>query len=92
MRTLALAFQLERFYTAVESVLSRILRTIDGDVPAGVYSHAEILRAASVEVEGLRPAVLTEEATDLLRELSASDTTRVTATTWHPSASALASS
>lgn len=69
MRTLALAFQLERFYTAVESTLSRILRTIDGDVPAGANSHTDILRAASVEVEGLRPAVLTEEATTLLREL-----------------------
>jgi hypothetical protein len=69
MRTLALAFQLERFYTAVESVLARILRTLDGDVPGGPDSHVELLRAASVEVEGLRPAVLPEEATPLLREL-----------------------
>jgi hypothetical protein len=69
MRTLALAFQLERFYTAVESVLSRILRTVDGDVPVGPDSHVEILLAASVEVEGLRPAVLPEDAMTPLREL-----------------------
>lgn len=69
MRTLALAFQLQRFYTAVESILSRILRTIDGDVPEGADSHVEILVAASVDVEGLRPAVLSEDATTLLREL-----------------------
>lgn len=69
MRTLALAFQLQRFYTAVESVLTRILRTIDGDVPSGPDSHVEILRAAAVAVEGLRPALLAEEATTPLREL-----------------------
>ena len=69
MRTLALAFQLERFYTAVESVLTRILRTIDGDVPGGPDSHVDLLLAASVEIEGLRPAVLPAEAMVPMREL-----------------------
>jgi predicted nucleotidyltransferase len=38
--------------------LTRVLRTIDGDVPAGDESHQELLRAASVPVEGLRAAII----------------------------------
>lgn len=69
MRALALAFQLERFYTAVESLLTRILRTLDGDVPEGADSHRELLRAAGVPVTGLRPALFPAEILDALREL-----------------------
>lgn len=68
-RCLALAFQIERFYTAVEAVLTRVLRTIDGDVPSGNDWHLELLRASSVEVEDLRPAIVSLEAVPLLREL-----------------------
>jgi hypothetical protein len=65
MRTLALAFQLERFYTAVESVL----RTLDGDAPQGAEWHTELLRAASVGIDGLRPPVVPPELLPPLREL-----------------------
>jgi hypothetical protein len=68
-RALALAFQLERFYTAVEGVLTRVLRTLDGDVPSGAGWHSDLLRAASVAVEGLRPAVVPVEVVPSLREL-----------------------
>lgn len=68
-RTLALAFQLERFYTAVESMTARVLRTLDGDVPSGPEWHRDLLRAASVGIDGLRPAVLPAEAIPLLRDL-----------------------
>jgi hypothetical protein len=69
MRALALAFQLERFYTAVEGVLARVLRTLDGDVPQGPDWHSDLLRAASVPVEGLRPAILPAEVVSDLRDL-----------------------
>jgi hypothetical protein len=69
MRALALAFQIERFYTAVEAVTTRILRTLDGDVPSGPEWHRDLLRAASVAIEGLRPAVLPAEALPFLRDL-----------------------
>lgn len=69
MRTLAVAFQLERFYTALEGLLSRVLRTLDGDVPVGPEWHNDLLRAASVAVEGLRPALIPSEAVPLMREL-----------------------
>lgn len=68
-RCLALAFQIERFHTAVEAVLTRVLRVIDGDVPSGNDWHLELLRASSVEVAGLRPALVPVEAVPLLREL-----------------------
>ncbi len=69
LRASALAFEIERFYTAVESMLERILRTLDGDIPSGPSSHVELLRAASVEVRGLRPAVLDVELENELRVL-----------------------
>jgi hypothetical protein len=69
MRALALAFQLERFYTAVEGVLGRVLRTLDGDVPSGRDWHSDLLRAASVPVEGLRPAVIPLQIVSDLRDL-----------------------
>jgi hypothetical protein len=69
MRALAIAFQLERFYTAVEGVLTRVLRTLDGDVPTGPDWHSDLLRAASVPVEGLRPAIVPTEVVSELREL-----------------------
>jgi len=55
MRTLALAFEVERFYTAVESTLCRVLRALDGDVPTGSGWHQEVLRAAAVSIDGGRP-------------------------------------
>lgn len=69
MRALALAFQLERFYTATEGMLARVLRSLDGDVPTGRDWHSDPLRAASVPVEGLRPAILPSEVLSDLREL-----------------------
>ncbi len=69
MRTLALAFQAERFYTAVEAVLTRVLRAIDGEVPRGGTWHLDVLRAASVGIPGGRPPLLTSDTAKELREL-----------------------
>lgn len=65
----AMAFEIERWYTAVESLFVRVLRTLDGDVPAGPAHHREILRVASLAVEPFRPALLPPAAEDDLREL-----------------------
>lgn len=69
MRALALAFQIERHYTAAEAMITRVLRQLDGDVPGGSTSHLEILRAASVALDGGRPAILSPAAFAELREL-----------------------
>jgi hypothetical protein len=65
MRTLALAFQLERRYTAVEAMLSRVPRALDGDVSTGATWHRERLRASSVGIEGGRPPVIGDTLAEL---------------------------
>lgn len=69
MRTLALAFAVERYYTAVESLFARVLRTTDGDVPAGGAWHLELLHASAVAIEQGRPSLVDRAAADELREL-----------------------
>ncbi len=69
MRMLALAFEVERWYTAVEAILTRALRTLDGDVPTGSTWHQDLLRAAAAEIEGGRPALLSREAFAEMAEL-----------------------
>jgi hypothetical protein len=69
MRGLALAFEVERYYTGLEATMTRLLRGIDGDVPSGPASHREILRAASVGIDGGRPALISHEAAAELGEL-----------------------
>lgn len=69
MRTLALAFQVERWYTAAESTLGRALRTLDGDVPSGPSWHQELLRAAAASIDGGRPAILPRDALTEMSEL-----------------------
>jgi hypothetical protein len=64
-----MAFEVERWYTAVESLLARILRTLDGDVPTGPAHHRELLHAAALAVEPLRPALLPPAAESDFREL-----------------------
>jgi hypothetical protein len=69
MRNLALAFQVERWYPAVETTLSRALRALDGDVPGGPNWHQELLRASAVAIDGGRPALLSREALVEMQEL-----------------------
>ena len=56
LRTLALAFETERFYTAVEATLVRVLDELDGEAPRGARWHTDLLRAASVPVPGCGPS------------------------------------
>jgi hypothetical protein len=67
--TAAMAFEIERWYTAVESLFVRVLRTLEGDVPMGPAHHREVLRVASLAVEPLRPAPVPPAAENDLREL-----------------------
>jgi hypothetical protein len=69
MRPLALAFQVERWYTAAGATLCRALRALDGDVPAGTTWHQEVLRASAAALDGGRPALLTREALREMQEL-----------------------
>ncbi|MBP7892959.1 MAG: hypothetical protein KA063_05435 [Firmicutes bacterium] len=55
-----LALYLHDFYQAVEQMLTRITRTLNGFDTAGESWHIDLLRLASREIEGLRPAVISE--------------------------------
>ena len=52
------ALLIHRLYTAIESVLERICRTVEGSVPGGADSHVSLLRDATLELPGVRPAIL----------------------------------
>jgi predicted nucleotidyltransferase len=56
----ALASYLHQFYTGCERILERIALTVDGSLPGGAFSHANILAQMARELPGIRPAVLNE--------------------------------
>lgn len=57
----ALASYVHQFYTGCERCLERIAVQIDGQVPGGAFSHANLLAQMAHEQPGVRPAVLDED-------------------------------
>jgi hypothetical protein len=55
----------------VEAALERIARTIEGSVPVGRDWHIALLESMSLDIEGVRPRVLSRESLSLLRGLLA---------------------
>jgi predicted nucleotidyltransferase len=56
----ALASYLHQFYTGCERIFERIALAVDGSLPGGAYSHANLLAQMARELPGIRPAVLNE--------------------------------
>ena len=56
----ALASYLHQFYTGCERILERLAVTVDGGLPGGAFSHANLLAQMARECPGIRPAVLNE--------------------------------
>jgi hypothetical protein len=56
----ALASYLHQFYTGCERILERIAITVDGSLPGGAFSHANLLAQMDRALPGVRPAVLNE--------------------------------
>jgi predicted nucleotidyltransferase len=56
----ALASYLHQFYTGCERIFERIALTVDGGLPGGAYSHANLLAQMARELPGIRLAVLNE--------------------------------
>lgn len=46
------------YWDGVEQIFEDIARTIDGGLPSGQEWHISLLRQMTVEIEGLRPAVI----------------------------------
>lgn len=65
------ALALHHAYCAVESILERIARTVEGDVPTGTRWHRELLDASVLELDGIRPALLSVDSVRGLHDLLA---------------------
>ena len=64
----ATAYDLHGFYTGNEKVLESVAGTIDDRVPRGENWHRALLRQMCEEISGVRPALFSSEAGDLLDE------------------------
>jgi hypothetical protein len=65
------AVALHHGYGAIESALERVARSIEGSLPSGRDWHVALLENMSLEIEGIRPRVLSDESLRLLRGLLA---------------------
>jgi hypothetical protein len=63
------AVALHHAYGAVESALARIARLLDDSPPEGPDWHQALLTSMSLDIEGVRPAVLSGPALAALRRL-----------------------
>jgi hypothetical protein len=55
------AVAIHHAYGAIESALSRVARAIDGGPPEGADWHQALLDTMALDIDGLRPAVLSSE-------------------------------
>lgn len=68
--TLALiSVDLHSYYTTLESLIERIIMTMEGRLPPGPATHTELLRCAIRPLPGVRPAILDRSAAEALDEL-----------------------
>jgi hypothetical protein len=65
------AVALHHGYSAIEAVLERSARTIEGSLPTGPDWHVALLEATVLEVPEVRPALISRDSFHLLRRLLA---------------------
>lgn len=64
-----IAWNVHRYYTAVESVLERAERLLAAPPAPGPGWHRSLLRGAAMELEGARPRLIRPESADRLEPL-----------------------
>jgi len=64
-----LGWKVHGWYTALEALLERIARTVEGAAPAGPASHRDLLRSMTLPLDDVRPAVLRSPLLPELGEL-----------------------
>jgi hypothetical protein len=62
------ALNLHGFYSGLEKVFEKIAAKVDGSVPTASNWHQELLQQMSLEIDGVRPAVISEETRELLED------------------------
>jgi len=66
---LVLGVNLHAYYTALETLLERVARLVDEEVPTGANWHRELLLQMRIQLPGLRPRVVPAEMIPNLDEL-----------------------
>jgi hypothetical protein len=64
----SIALNLHGFYNGLERVFENIAKEIDGNLPRGEQWHHELLLQMGKEIQGVRPAVLSEQTLTELDE------------------------
>ena len=64
----SLALKLHNFYTGCERMFTRISEELNGGLPKSHDWHVRLLRKMTLDIEGIRPAVLSKETASLLDE------------------------
>ena len=64
----AVAYDLHGFYTGLENIFNSIADTIDDHVPQGENWHKAVLSQMALEIQNVRPAVISEESVSMLDE------------------------
>ena len=62
------ALNLHSFYSGLEHIFEKIASLVDESVPTGSNWHQELIRQMSIEVSGVRPAVISAELRIALEE------------------------
>lgn len=63
------AVALHHAYGSLESIMVRVARQLEGDVPGGADWHQALLHSMGLEIEGVRPAVFSRATIGALRRL-----------------------
>ena len=65
------AYQLHNLYNAIEDLFKIVANAFENSVTDLSRWHTELLRRMTLEIQGVRPALLSSESADLLNELRA---------------------
>lgn len=65
---IVLAEILVNYYTALESLFLRVSQAFENDLDAARW-HADLLEKMTLEIDGVRPRLISDETRDALREL-----------------------
>lgn len=63
------AYYLHNLYSAFESIFQRIATVFENQIPDQAGWHAELLRRMRLDIESVRPKVISDRAYDALDEL-----------------------
>jgi hypothetical protein len=67
----SVAYQVHNFYSAIEDLMKIVAKAFENSIADLSQWHTQLLNRMTLEIEGVRPALLTTETATLLDELRA---------------------